>query len=259
MNIHRRSFLIGCITAVLMPLTAIAETPSLLIYCGITMVRPITEMGQVFEQKTGIKVTVTQGGSEDMYRSLKTSAKGDLYLPGEPNFRAKYLPEGLLGDHANIGFNQAALFVEKGNPKNIKADVKELLRSDISVTLSNVEQGSIGQETRRILTEAGIFDAAMSQASAIMPDSRTINISLKKKETDVSINWRTTAFFPDNKPHIDIIDLPISVAVPQALLLNALTFSTQPVAAKQFIDFATSDEGQAIMRKHGFLDAKKAS
>jgi len=109
------------------------------------------------------------------------------------------------------------------------------------------------------LAEAGIFDAAMSQASAIMPDSRTINISLKKKETDLSINWRATAFFPDNKAHIDVVDLPLTVAVPQALLLNALTFSTQPAMTKQFIDFATSDEGQAIMRKHGFLDAKKSS
>lgn len=257
MNNHRRNFIFSCLAAVVFPLTAMAESPSLLIYCGITMVHPISEMGQVFEQKTGTKVVVTQGGSEDLYRSLKTAAKGDLYLPGEPNFRAKYLAEGLLGDHATIGFNQAALFVEKGNPKNVKSDVKELLRSDVSVTLSNVEQGSIGQETKRILTEAGIFDAAMSQASAIMPDSRTINISLKKKETDLSLNWRATAFFKDNKAHIDVVDLPLTVALPQALLLNALTFSTHPALTKQFIQFATSDEGQAIMRKHGFLDAKK--
>ncbi len=252
--ISRRQFLATVLAASLVPSIAFADTKELLIYCGITMVKPISEMAAEFEKQQDVKVNISQGGSKDLYESLKLSQKGDIYLPGEPSFRAKYLGEGLLGDFKTIGYNQAALFVRKGNPKNVTADVKQLLRNDLTILVAAENQGSIGSETKRILTQAGIYDRVVDNASQVSPDSRTINAALKKGEADITLNWRATAFFPDNSPHIDVIDLPITVAEPQALLMNLVTISTNKTLAQQFIDYAASPTGQAIMRKHGFLD-----
>ena len=47
--------------------------PELLVYCGITLVRPMTEIAHSFEQKENIKITIAQGGSEDLYQSAKKS------------------------------------------------------------------------------------------------------------------------------------------------------------------------------------------
>jgi molybdate transport system substrate-binding protein len=122
------------------------------------------------------------------------------------------------------------------------------------VLVAAENQGSIGSETKRMLTQAGIYERVVDNAAQVSPDSRTINAALKKGEADITLNWRATAFFPDNSPHIDIVDLPVSVAVPQALLMNLTTLSTQKALAQQFIDYAASATGQSIMRKHGFLD-----
>ena len=51
-----------------------------------------------------------------------------------------------------------------------------------------------------------------------------------------------------------MLDLDPALAKPQPLLLNLLTFSTQPDLARRFMHYAASAEGQAIFRKHGFLD-----
>jgi molybdate transport system substrate-binding protein len=252
--ITRRQFLAVLLASAFIPSVALAETSELLIYCGITMVKPIGEMAAEFEKQHDVKIKISQGGSEDLYKSLKLSQKGDIYLPGEPTFRTKYVGEGLLGDYKTIGYNQAALFVRKGNPKNVTADVKQLLRSDLTVLVAAENQGSIGSETKRMLTQAGIYERVVDNAAQVSPDSRTINAALKKGEADITLNWRATAFFPDNSPHIDIVDLPVSVAVPQALLMNLTTLSTQKALAQQFIDYAASATGQSIMRKHGFLD-----
>ena len=252
--LRRRQFLATVLAASLMPSVAFADTKELLIYCGITMVKPVGEMASEFEKQHGVKVIISQGGSKDLYESLKLSQKGDIYLPGEPSYRAKYLGEGLLGDFKTIGYNQAGLFVRKGNPKNVTADVKQLLRNDLTVLVAAENQGSIGSETKRILSKAGIYDRVVNNASQVSPDSRTINAALKKGEADITLNWRATAFFPDNSPHIDVIDLPITVAEPQALLMSLVTISTHKTLAQQFIDYAASPTGQAIMRKHGFLD-----
>jgi molybdate transport system substrate-binding protein len=90
-----------------------------------------------------------------------------------------------------------------------------------------------------------------------MPDSRAINLALKRGDADVALNWRATAFFPDNAPQIDVIDLDPTVAKPQALLLNLLTFSKNSAMASRFMAYAASSEGQAVFRKFGFLDNSK--
>ncbi|HAO33092.1 MAG TPA: substrate-binding domain-containing protein [Candidatus Competibacter sp.] len=232
--------------------------PELLIYCGITMIRPMTEIAQAFEQKEKIKVTLSQGGSEDLYQSAKKSGQGDLYLPGEPTYRAKHLAEGLLGEVVTVGYNQMAIMTAKGNPKKLKNDPKDLLREEVTVIIGDAASGSVGQETKRILDSLGIYQQIVDKALSLSSDSRSLNSAMKKGEADAVMNWRATGFFPDNAVAVEVIDLDPKVAKPQALLLNVLTFSKNQDAARRFMAHAASEEGQAIFRKHGFLDNKTA-
>ena len=234
-----------------------AEDQNLLIYCGITMVKPITELARAFEQREkNVRITLAQGGSEDLYQSAKKSRIGDIYFPGEPSYRDKHLAEGLLGDYKLAGYNQMALVVLKGNPKQVKGDANELLRKDLTVMIGNAESGSVGQETKSMLDKVGIYPKVVNKAVTLMPDSRAINLALKRGEADLAVNWRATAFFQDNVAHLEAINLDPKIAKPQALLLIQLTFTKNPAISRKFIDFAASEEGQAVFRKHGFLDNK---
>lgn len=241
--------------------SARAEAPraDMLIYCGITMIRPMTEIARAFEQREAVKITLAQGGSEDLYQSLKRSRLGDLYLPGEPTYRSKYLGEGLLGEVATVGYNQLALVVKKGNPRQVKGDPKELLRGDLTVIIGNAESGSVGKETRDVLEAVGLYQKVLDAALYLAPDSRVLNNAMKKGAADAILNWRATAFFPDNVAVVDVVDLNPRLAKPQALLLNLLTFSTNKEMAHRFMVFTAGAEGQAIFRKWGFLDNQALS
>lgn len=253
----RRIFILAALPGLVLSAGAAlaqAAKPEMLIYCGITMVRPMTEISQAFEKKENVRITLAQGGSEDLYQSAKKSGVGDLYLPGEPSFRDKYVNEGLLGEFQTVGYNQMAIVVPKGNPKKVKGDPRELLRKDLIVSIGNAASGSVGYETKEILDGLRIYQKVVAAAVFLAPDSRGLNNALKKGEADVAMNWRATGFFPDNVGALDVIDLDPKLARPQALLLNLLTFSKQKELARQFIAFAAGDEGQAIFRKYGFLD-----
>jgi molybdate transport system substrate-binding protein len=190
--------------------------PELLVYCGITMVRPMTEIAQNLEKLEGVKVTLAQGGSEDLYQSLKKSGVGDLYLPGEPTYRDKYLKEGLLGEFKIVGYNQMALMVLKGNPKKVKGDPRELLRADLNVMIGNSTSGSVGKESKDILDAVGIYPKVVDAAMSLAPDSRSLANAMKRKEADLIMNWRATGFFSDNAAAMDVIDLDPKLAKPQA-------------------------------------------
>ena len=251
--------------ALLLALSALASTAAragesagLLIYCGITMVRPITELARAFEQREALPanaIKIAQGGSEDLYQSAKKSRVGDIYFPGEPSFRDKHQADGLLGDYKLVGYNQMSLFVQKGNPKKVRSDLNELLRKDLVLTLGSPESGSVGQEAKQILERQKTYVTVIEKAAFLAPDSRTLTQILRRGEADIALNWRATAFFPDNAPYMDVVDLDPKVAEPQALLLIQLTFSRNPQLARKFMDYVASAEGQAVFRKFGFLDS----
>jgi molybdate transport system substrate-binding protein len=232
-----------------------ARTETLL-YCGITMVRPMTEIAQNFEKRENIKITIAQGGSEDLFQSAKKSGVGDWYLPGEPSYYEQHLKEGLFGEYRIVGYNQMAMMVQKGNPKGVKPDPKEMLRKDLVAIIGNAESGSVGKEAKDILDGLGIYPKVIKQAAFLAPDSRSLMSSMRKGEADITMSWRATGFFADNVAKLDVIDLDPKLAKPQALLLVQLKSAKNPDLARRFVAYAAGEEGQAIFRKHGFLDNK---
>ena len=146
-----------------------------------------------------------------------------------------------------------------GGKERTVASVKELLRKDLVLMIGNAQSGSVGLETRQTLDRFNLYPQVVAKAAFLMPDSRSLALSLKRGEADVTLSWRATAFFPDNAPHMDTIDLDPKITPPQGLLLIQLTFSRNPEMARKFSDYVASPEGQATFRKFGFLDASQKS
>ena len=231
------------------------EKPTLIFYCGITMVKPIKEMAKIIEKKHNCKIKISQGGSKDLYDSLKYSKVGDLYLPGSKSYRDNNLKDGFLKDAVSIGYNQAAIFIKKNNPKNISS-LEDFLNPKLSSILCNPTSGSIGKMSKKIFLDykgKKFFEEAYDNAVEIGTDSRNLNKAMLEKRADLTINWKATAHWPENEKHIDIIEIDERYAPKKQLVISLLSFSKNKKIAKSFMDFASSKEGKEIMKKHGFL------
>ncbi len=232
-----------------------ASKPRLLIYCGITMAKPILAISKIIEKKYNCTIDIIQGGSRGLYDSLKYAKVGDLYLPGSESYRKEYLKDGYLKDAVFIGYNKAAIFVQKHNPKKIK-DLDSFTRKDVAITLCDPQSGSIGRMTKKILLSykgKKFYNKLYDKAVMIGTDSRNLNVMLINKIVDATINWRATAFWSENKKYIDIVDIDDKYAPKKKLVLNLLSFSKYPKIAKAFMRFAASKEGRKIMKRYGFL------
>ncbi len=227
---------------------------TLLFYCGITMVKPMVEISQIIEKKHNCTIQIIQGGSKDLYDSLSLAKKGDFYLPGSISYRNQYLKDGFLLDFKEVGYNQAAIFVQKGNPKNI-ASIDDALKENIAVTICDPNTGSIGKMTKKVLTsykDEDFFYEVFDKSIEIGTDSRNLNKSIIDKKSDMSINWRATAFWPENIKYIDIVEIDEKYAPKKKLAINLLKFSSHPKIALDLMNYAASQEGQDIMKKYGF-------
>jgi len=228
----------------------------LLFYCGITMVKPMSEIAKIIEKQYNVKIKIIQGGSGDLYDSLSTAQKGDLYLPGSDSYIKKHLSEGLLGYRKYVGYNQVAIFVLPHNPKHIKS-LKDFTRDDISIALGNPSTCSMGRETQKVLKRFGgeyFLEQVENNIILYASDSRDFNQLLKNKSIDTGLNWRATAFFPQNRGKITVVSVDEKYAPKKRLILTLLTFSKHKKIAKAFIDYAASANGKKIMKEYGFLD-----
>lgn len=235
--------------------TTKASPEQMLLYCGITMVKPMTEIAQLFEKQENVKIAIAQGGSEDIFQSVAKGTVGDWYLPGEPSYFQAPERQRFFAERVLVGHNKMALMVQKGNPKHIRPDLKELLRKDVVSIIGNPESGSVGKESRRMLQAAGLYDKVVRSVAFLAPDSRSITNALKKGDADVSLNWKATAYFPDNVDHLAAIELDTTISPPQPLMLLRLHSSRRPDLATRFMKLASGEDGQAIFRKYGFLDS----
>lgn len=231
-----------------------AVKPTMLFYCGITMVKPMQELAMEFEKTNNCTIKIIQGGSEDLYDSLKLSKQGDFYLPGSENYLKEYGKDGLFGKQAYVGFNQAAIFVKKGNPKKIK-DLESLIDGKLGTCLCNPESGSIGKMTKKILVNykgEKFFNQAFDSALEVGTDSRSLNASLLKPQIDMTINWIASGATPEIQKNIAIIPIDEKYAPKQKIVLTALDFTKDKALAEKFVDFAASKHGEAVMKKYGF-------
>lgn len=227
----------------------------LLIYCGITMIKPMSEIAAIIEHQENCKVTITKGGSGNLLKSILHNQVGDLYLPGSDRYFSIIAEKhpGLISETVLVGANRAAMMVQKGNPKAISADLTFLADSNYAVVIGDPDSGSIGKETKKILEKKGIFEDVVRNAMYMTTDSKDLVKAIKNKEADIVINWFAASTWEDNGQFLDIVEIAPQYAQTKKLLLGLLKFSRNPDLAEKFMALAGSEQGAEIFKKFGLL------
>ena len=234
--------------------TKLEKKKELLIYCGITMIKPMADIAGIIEKQENCKIIITKGGSGNLLKSLKINKVGDLYFPGSDSYIKTCLEENLVSDTVFVGYNKAALMVQKGNPKQITADLDNLTKKDYYVVICNPNTGSIGKETRKILERKGIFEEVQANASELKTDSKRLFAVLKGKSADIVINWYACSVWEENEPYVDVLNIDEKFAKKKKLVLGLLKTSKYPEIARKFMEYAASDKGRKLFKKYGLYD-----
>lgn len=232
---------------------SLAKT-NLLFYCGITMVPAVIEAKGPFEKEHNCTITIVQGGSKDLCKSIESTKKGDLFLPGKQSYIDECVQKGHIFYQQFVGYNRLAIFVKKGNPKQIKG-LNDLLREDILTTLGNPKTCSIGKNAEETLIRyaGGAFlKRVQNNLGTYAADSRDMNTLLMDDQADAGLNWVASSHSKEAEGKVDTIPISDLYAPPQRLVAAVLRFSPYADTAKAFVDYLASTQGKFIMKKHGF-------
>jgi molybdate transport system substrate-binding protein len=224
----------------------------LLVFCGITMIDPVRELMERFELESGVKMTMSYGGSADLMQSIKLNGIGDIYFPGGENFIIEADKEGIVRERKQVGINQMGLIVKKGNPHGLTGDLDELFRPDIQVGVGHPDLGSVGKEAQRVLQAKGIYDQVVAAAAMMQPDSKGLTGALREGKVDVVLNWQAVVFIQDNSQYMEVLPIKGGLAIPHKLTMAVISHSREPELANRFLELCASERGRAVFQRYGF-------
>ena len=226
--------------------TVTTET-SILVYSGAGLKKPMNDIGKAFTDKYGITVEYNFAGAGTLVSQMELSRKGDAFVSGgTPDYRVAQ-DKGLVGDPEYIAYHVPIIALQKGNPKNITS-VDDFTRPGLKLALGGVESTAIGKAGDKLFEKHGIRDAVEENVVLRAPTINEVIIAMEMGTVDAALLTLDSI----NHETMDTIDLPQEDGLTLIVPIGPTTFTKQPDAVRQFVEFVTSDEGKAIFAGYGF-------
>ncbi len=239
------------------PAPARAVEP-VVIFAGSASQPPLEEAAERFKAKTGIPVILHLGGSGAMLSQARLAGRGDLYIPGSPDYMEKAREFGLIaGEAVIIAYLVPAIIVAEGNPQRI-AGLKDLGKAGLRVGLADPDGVCVGLYAVEILEANDMTEKVRPNLRGMVESCAKTASMIPLNLVDVVLGWREfAAWNPDAMDVIplDPADVPRLAYIPAAVLRHA----RNPQGAEEFIAFLKSGEGRTIFRKWGYLTEESAA
>lgn len=250
-------YLAVAIFSLTMIVSATAAKERIIAFCGSASKPALEEAAGVFEEETGIKVDLHFSGSGTMLSQMKMAHRGDLYIPGTPDYMVKAEREGVVDPKTVkiIAYLVIAIDVQHGNPMNIRT-LSDLARPGVRVGIGNPDAVCVGLYAIEVLERNGLLKQVQRNIVTHAPSCSATAALLVMKKVDAIIGWRV--FSKWNPKKIDAIllrqdQIPRLAYIPAAIS----TYSQDKESAQRFIDFLTSKEGQKIFARWGYIATEK--
>jgi molybdate transport system substrate-binding protein len=220
----------------------------LVFHCGAGLQPAADELAKQFGRRHGVTVECDYAGSEVLMSRIKLARRGDLYMPGDVHYVELAEKEGLVASKRTACYFVPVILVQKGNPKNIRT-LRDLAAPGVAVGLGNPEACAIGRKSSRIFRKNNIPEGDLDVKFRTLTVNE-LGIHIEMRKLDAVIVWdAVAAYFADAG---DTVAIPREQNIISTVAVGILKFSEHPELAEKFVEFATSEEGRAIFKKHGY-------
>jgi molybdate transport system substrate-binding protein len=233
-----------------------AGAEDFLIFAGAASKPATEEIARIYQQKEGVKVLTTFGGSGFVLSQMKLARKGDVYFPGSSDFMEMAKKERSVFPETEkiIVYLVPAINVQRGNPRQIRS-LKDLLKPGLRLAIAEPNNVCVGAYAVEVMErnfappEKELFRKNL--VTMVESCEKTANI-ISLKGVDAVLGWEVFEAWdperiervllkPEEIPRIGYIPVAVS------------RFTKDRARAERFINFLVSPESQSVFRKQGYL------
>ena len=194
-----------------------------------------------------------------MLSQMKMARRGDLYIPGSPDYMVKAEREGVVDPKTTriLTYLVPAIGVQPGNPKGIRT-LADLAKPGLRVGIGNPESVCVGLYAVELLDHNRLLPEVRKNIVTHASSCAATEALVAMKKVDAVIGWEV--FSNWNPGKIETVFLKPS-EIPRLAYITAAvsTYTMNRTASQKFIDFLASVEGGKVFAKWGYAVTEQAA
>lgn len=239
-----------------------SQQTTLTVYAAASLTDAFKEIGANFQHAhANVTVAFNFAGSQQLEQQLAQGAPADVFASANTSYMDAAIKAGVVADGTQKTFvrNRLIVIVPKDNPAHIQT-LQDLGKPGSKIVLAD-KSVPVGQYALTFLDKASAdpaFGAAykanvLKNVASYEENVKSVFSKVQLGEADAGIVYTS-----DVSTHGDEVG---SLAIPDALNtiatypIAALNVSHNASTAQQFVAYVLSAEGQAVLKKYGFVEA----
>lgn len=199
--------------------------------------------------------------------NLRIALKPDVYTAGAKRIAELQNQHHWFSDTENYADNRLALMVYNGNPKHIEG-LRDLGRADVRVSMPNPKWEGIARAIEASFRKAGgealdhqIMSVKVKAGTTYLTQihHRQTPLRILRRQSDAGPVWYTEAYFQQHILHnpAELVEIPADQNLVVTYTAALMKTAPHAKAAKAFMKFLLSAEGQSVYRRYGFEPPSK--
>ncbi|MCC9309733.1 molybdate ABC transporter substrate-binding protein [Kitasatospora sp. RB6PN24] len=216
------------------------------VFAAASLQGTFTDLGKKFEAAhPGTKVTFNFNGSSTLAQSIVNGAPADVFAAASPaTMKTVSDAKDTASEPKVFVRNTLEIAVPKGNPKHL-ASLKDLAAPGVKVALC-APQVPCGAAALTALKAGDVSLTPVTQEQ----DVKSALTKVELGEVDASVVYQTDVKADAGK--VDGVDFPEAAKAVNDYPIADLAKAPNPAAAKAFVDFVESAQGQQVLTAAGF-------
>jgi molybdate transport system substrate-binding protein len=223
-----------------------SPTGTLTVFAAASLTETFDALAARFESEhPGVDVVLNFGGSSSLATQITEGAPADVFAAADQSTMETVVEAGDAGDPVVFTTNTLVLVTPAGNPAGVTS-LADLADPDLAIALCDpaVPCGSAAQ---RLLARVGV----VARPDTLEEDVKAVLTKVELGEADAGLVYVTDAHAKGST--VELIDVPEAQQVTNRYPIAVVTGAPNPDAARAWVDYVLSDEGQAVLSEAGFL------
>lgn len=221
---------------------------NLQVSAAASLAEAFIQMGKAFEaEHPAVKVTFNFAASSALAQQVNEGGPADVLVSADESNMNKVIDAGNASRPRTIARNRLSILVEKSNPRGITG-LADFDKSGLVfvVCAPEVPCGKFGAAA---LAKANVT----AKPASLEENVKAVVSKVALGEADAGIVYVTDVKAAGDKAQGVEIDIADDVALEAVYPIAVTKTATNKDAAKAWIEYVLSDDGQKTLARHGFL------
>lgn len=220
------------------------------LFAGAGLRQPVDQLTRAFETETGHRVFVEYGGAGKLMVRIRTTGKGDLFMPGALFYIDMLEKEGIVVSYTPIVAHTPVVGVNR----NCKIDCRtfaDIATPGFRLALGDPQAMALGKNAMAILDCTGLKEGVLKNVVVYGATVKQLAFYVSGGEVDGAIIGRADAVqFGDT---IRIVPVPDNCLKPEIIGVGMLKGGCMRPEVHRLQQYLSSEQAIAIFQTYGFL------